>query len=255
MKLKDVFLILISIVFTILGVIITFNARSEEERNLGIGCTGLFGLAAITFIYFSWRKRIFINQVTESPDFISIEGGRKFPVQKSKYYIVSFLIFILGSFLAYYVRLNLIFMVASGFMALCGFVIFFGVLFGFFAKEYLAFEQDGIRIGFRNYSFIIRWDNIMRIASDEWHSNMATFIYLINPEDTTRYLYVTRGKRDKAIKKIQERISWNLSMTGFHIMILSERYGLDAGYFYKMLESYLKFPETRRELIKKEKIE
>ncbi|HMW07640.1 MAG TPA: hypothetical protein PK079_13025 [Leptospiraceae bacterium] len=255
MNLKNFLLILISILFTILGFIIFFNARTDEERNLGIGSIGLFGLTAVTFVYFTWRKKVFQKQINEDLKEVSIEGGRKFHVNKVNFYLISVLIFFLGGFLAYFVRLNLVFMIASALMSVLGFIVFFGVLFGFFAKEYLAFEEDGIRMGFRNYSFIIRWDNVMKISSDEWHSHMATFIYLINPEDTTRYLYVTRGRRDKTIKKIYNKIGWNLTMTGNHILILPERYGLDAGYFFKMLEGYLKFPETRKDLKIKKKIE
>ena len=43
-------------------------------------------------------------------------------------------------------------------------------------------------------------------------------------------------------------------MAGAHILILPERYGLDAGYFFRMLEGYLKYPERRQELKVKEKL-
>jgi hypothetical protein len=139
-------------------------------------------------------------------------------------------------------------------VVLAGFLVFFGVLFGFIAREYLVFEFDGMRMGFKNYSYILRWDNIRKISSDEWHSNMAVFITLINPEDTTRYLFVNKGRRDKTVKKIYSKISWTLTMAGAHILILPERYGLDTGYFFRMLEGYLKYPERRQELKVKEKL-
>ncbi len=255
MNFQTALLLLISLVFSILGGFIAVNGKTADEKNLGIGCLGLFGLSFVTFVYFAWRKRVFEKQIEENASSISVEGGRKFQIDKSKYYIISIILGFLGSFLAYFVRLNLIFTIATSLMACLGFFVFFGVLFGFLAKEYLIFEFDGIRMGFKNYSYIIRWDNILKFSSDEWHSNMAIFIHLINPEDTTRYLYVSKGRRDKTVKVIYSKISWSLSMAGAHILILPERFGLDAGYFFRMLEGYLKHPERRIELKVKKRIE
>ena len=254
MNFKTALLLLVSFVFSILGGFIALNGKTIEERNLGIGCLGLFGLSFITFIYFAWRKRVFEKQIQANASSVSIEGGRRFQIDKSKYYVMAIILFFLGGFLAFYVRINLLFMVACALMGLTGFLVCFGVLFGFIAREYLVFEFDGMRMGFKNYSFILRWDNIRKISSDEWHSNMAVFITLINPEDTTRYLFVNKGRRDKTVKKIYSKISWTLTMAGAHILILPERYGLDAGYFFRMLEGYLKYPERRQELKVKEKL-
>ena len=135
---------------------------------------------------------------------ISILGNKKFHIDKNKVYIISILLFCLGGFLAYFVRLNLVFTILTSLMGLTGLILFLGILFGFFAREYLVFEFDGIRMGFKNYSYIIRWDNIMKVSTEEWHNNMAVFINLINPEDITRYLYVSKGRRDKTVKDWME---------------------------------------------------
>lgn len=255
MNFQTALLLLVSFAFSILGGFIALNGKTADERNLGIGCLGLFGLSFFTFVYFAWRKRVFEKQIKANAGSISIEGGEKFQIDKSKYYVMSIILFFLGSFLAYFVKINLLFLIATLCLALIGFLVFFGVLFGFLAREYLIFEFDGMRIGFKNYSYILRWDNIRKISSDEWHNNMAVFINLINPEDTTRYLFVSKGRRDKTIKEIYKKIGWNLSMTGAHILILPERFGLDTGYFFRMLEGYLKFPEKRIELKIKKRIE
>ncbi len=254
MNFQTALLLLVSFVFSILGGFIALNGKTIEERNLGIGCLGLFGLSFFTFIYFAWRKRVFEKQIKANASSVSIEGGRRFQIDKSKYYVMAIMLFFLGGFLSFFVRISLPFMILTAFVGLIGFLLFFGVLFGFIAREYLIFEFDGIRMGFKNYSYILRWDNIMKISSDEWHSNIAVFITLINPEDTTRYLFVNKGRRDKTIKKIYSKISWTLTMASAHILILPERYGLDAGYFFRMLEGYLKYPERRQELKLKEKL-
>ena len=43
-------------------------------------------------------------------------------------------------------------------------------------------------------------------------------------------------------------------MTNSHLLILPERFGLDVGYFFKALESYLHYPEKRQELKQTKKI-
>ena len=255
MKFQTALLLLISFAFSLMGGFIAINGKNADEKNLGFGCLGLFGLAFITFSYFAWRKKVFEKQLKQNINSISVEPNRKFHIDKNKYYAISIILFFFGSFLAYFVRLSLIFTIVTSIMAFIGFFVFFGVLFGLLAKEYIVFEFDGIRMGYKNYSYIIRWDNIMQFSSDEWHSNMAIFIQLINPEDTTRYLYVNKGRRDKTVKAIYSKISWSLSMTGAHILILPERFGLDAGYFFRLIEGYLKFPERRIELKVKEKIQ
>lgn len=254
MNFQTAILLFISFLFTTLGGFIALSGRTSDERNLGIGCVGLFGASFFTFAYFAWRKKNFEKQMLKEVNSISILGNKKFHIDKNKVYIISILLFCLGGFLAYFVRLNLVFTILTSLMGLMGLILFLGILFGFFAREYLVFEFDGIRMGFKNYSYIIRWDNIMKVSTEEWHNNMAVFINLINPEDITRYLYVSKGRRDKTVKKIYSKIGWNLSMTNSHLLILPERFGLDVGYFFKALESYLHYPEKRQELKQTKKI-
>ena len=47
MNFKTALLLLVSFVFSILGGFIALNGKTIEERNLGIGCLGLFGLSFI----------------------------------------------------------------------------------------------------------------------------------------------------------------------------------------------------------------
>ena len=252
MNFQTAILLFISFVFSILGGFIALYGKNIEEQNLGWGCLGLFGVCFFTFSYFAWRKAVFERQIKENATFVSIEGGRRFDVEKRKLYILSIILFFLGGFLSYFVRLNFIFTLATATLSILGFFIFFGVLFGFLAREYLVFEFDGIRMGYENYSFIIRWDNVRKISNNEWNHHAAVFINLINPEDITRYLFVKKGRRDSTIKTLHKKIGWNLTMTGYPILILPERFGLDCGYFFRMLDSYLKFPERRQELKKRE---
>jgi hypothetical protein len=253
MNFQTILLLFISFLFSILGGFIALYGKNVDEKNLGLGCLGLFGICFFTFAYFSWRRKVFERQIKENAEFVSIEGGKRFNVEKNRFYIISIILFLFGGFLFYFVKLGLVFKILTCLMSFLGLIIFLGVLFGFLAKEYIVFEFDGIRMGFKNYSYIIRWDNIMRISAGEWHNNMAVFINLINPEDTTRYLYVSKGRRDNTIKKIYTKISWNLNSTNAHILVLPERFGLDSGYFFRMLESYLKYPEKRIELKPREK--
>ncbi|MBK8396619.1 MAG: hypothetical protein IPL26_15470 [Leptospiraceae bacterium] len=254
MNFQTILLLFISFTFSVLGGFIGLYGKTIDERNLGWGCLGLFGISFFIFSYSAWRKSVFEKQILENAKFVSIEGGKRFNVEKRKLYIASIILFFLGGFLSYFLKINLMFTILTAVISGLGFFIFFGILFGFIAREYLVFEFDGIRMGYENYSYIIRWDNVRKISSDEWNHNMAVFITLLNPEDITRYLFVKKGRRDSTIKTIHKKISWNLSMTSHHILILPERFGLDSGYFYRMLESYLKFPERRQELKNNQKL-
>ena len=54
---------------------------------------------------------------------ISILGNKKFHIDKNKVYIISILLFCLGGFLAYFVRLNLVFTILTSLMGLTGLIL------------------------------------------------------------------------------------------------------------------------------------
>lgn len=250
MNIQTILLLFFSFLFTGIGGFLALYGQSADDKNLGYGSIGLFGIWFLTFAFFGWRRSIFQRKIIEDATKVSIEGGRKFKIEKSKYYIVSIILISLGVFLSYFIRINLVFTISFFILSTIGLIMLLGVLFGFFARDYLIFEADGIRVGLKKYFYIIRWDNVMKVTSGELRNHVAVFINLISPEDTTRYLYVKKGRRDRTIKKVYSIIRRNLNITNYHLVILPERFGLDAGHFYRMLEGYLKYPEKRIELKK-----
>lgn len=247
--------ILLTSIFTILGIVLILFPKDDQMFRVGVLGSSFFGFCTLTFIYFYFSAKKFNKEINQDIIDIQISGEVKFLIDKRKLYFLGIIFFILGLVFIYADSKSLFAISVSIGLISLGVFVFFGTLFGLIGNEFLCFEFDGIKFGNRNYSYLVRWENIMNFSTGEYNSNSAIFINLINPEDCSRYLYVHKGNREKTIKKLFNIFSNNLAFVGCHVLILPQRFSLSTAYVFKVIEKYLQFPESRKELKNKLQIE
>lgn len=248
MKIKDLLLIIISSLFTLAGIFIIWKGGSNESFKAGLGASVFFGFCLLIFIFNLKQKLDFKKKISSRAN-VSIQPNIRFYLSKLKAYSLGFGMIVLGSVLIYTAYgIKIILAACGAFLLFIGIILVIGYLTGLLGKNYISFEFEGLRMGYKKYSYLIRWDNILNLSNGIWNENPVLIINLINPEDLILNLETKEKKIEKIHKKIRKAIIFNISYHGCHLLLMPQTYGLDVAYTYSVIQKYLHNPETRSEL-------
>lgn len=233
-KRKDWAFALISLAFVATGIFIL-----PKNRNVGIVTIAFFGVCAGTFLITIFRK---LRESKFQSVSVGVSGGVDIKPSRLRAWMMALLLISLGTVLAvfgdYYPFLfRILAYVIAGF----GIVLAAMILLGKIPVGFLRFDSDGFRIGRRNWTVLLPWDEIAEARAGEFNSNAAVFLFL---RSFDRVRTEPEEFYEKAIQEILSSEGW----IGSHFMILTSNYGISSPVLAEAIERYRSQPEAREEL-------
>lgn len=181
---------------------------------------------------------------------VTVMGGVPIPASKTRMGGICFSLLIAGLIMVWGSRdLGRLYLIGSMVIAGAGLVGLIGMGTGWFCDHYLLFEPAGIRFGRRNWSFLVRWDQIIRFSGGELANNPAVFLSVTDPAHLLKEIQVTNKKnREAAQRKLAKLIRSNQSWFGFDLVILPAVFGINLALLLKTFETYCSNQARREEL-------
>jgi len=242
---RDKMLLVCSVVFVLGGILMMFD---PEQFWKGLGGTVLFGSFAVVFNYSLRAKSRFEQQITEPPKNIGVEGYRRIGFKRGRFYGLAMGTTVVGiAMWVGYAEESIAMKISCGVMIIGGIGFAFCLLVGIAGSDYLQFEQEGLRMGFRWGSVLLEWDNIETAIPMAMNDNPALYLTFKDMDSLFESIEATVDHR-RARSRLQKRITWTQRLQGCDLFLMTSQFGIDLATLVQSIAKYIKHPETREEL-------
>ncbi len=107
-----------------------------------------------------------------------------------------------------------------------------------------AVDPKGITFGEREFSYLVRWENISGLAAGELNGNAVLLLQLDRP-DAIEVMPLERKTR--ALKGLAR----NALLSGAHVVLATTQYRMDLSLLTQAIDRYVREPAARIELSQK----
>jgi hypothetical protein len=156
-------------------------------------------------------------------------------------FIVGATIYFVGTDAPMFMRL------IGAFVALVGVGLAIAIAMGFYRRQYLRFEPDGVVLGQPGYSFRVDWDNIAHVVAFEYASNPMVGMMLHDPGAVSVDPPASLPKYEKLIRS-------NRATMNVDVFLAARLYGIDGPALANALQRYAMDREARAELVQHSRI-
>lgn len=228
----------IGVVFCACGLLI-FGERPE----VGIMTLLLFGGCTVVFariILRRYRYRRYRASVAE------VQGGVRIPPARTRFVLMALWMIALGVAAHAYARgYGAIFQWLCYGVGVAGAVLLLGVISGRVpAMSFLQFDPAGLTVGYRRWTLMLPWDDIVNVAEAEMSSNPVVLLWL---NDAQALQVDPPGKRASAWRMLASKSAW----TGADITIMASQYAIDLPLLVDAISRYVREPDSRAALARR----
>ncbi|MCB1179906.1 MAG: hypothetical protein KDK36_20180 [Leptospiraceae bacterium] len=245
------FLATFSLIVSIIGILMTIIQRNPKDFGNGISISLFFLMCAIVLFYSIYSDQKIKKELEIPIEKISIEGGRKIYFSKFKIYSTGFILFISFGIISYFSSINKIFTFITFGVSILGGVVIILALTGIIGKQFISFEENGLRIGDKKGSFLLNWDNFF-YSLEEWNNNHFIF-FTIHNYNLIEWQEGSINK-DKLLTSYYKAFGTNRNMMGCDYFFNPSHYGFSPAIFYRAVEIFVKDPHERFNLAELKKL-
>lgn len=237
----DVLFLLVGLGFTAAG---AFLFVRGPDRSTALAVTAFFGTCAAVAVWNLVEKRGLAR--SSGAERVAIAGGVPIPMRRRRMALLGAGLLGLGTLMATAGRaLGPAYVVASAAIALAGAALVAALALGRAGRNYLVFEERGLRFGFRDGSLLVRWSDVRSAEPAMFNRNPVVLIGLAPeaapPEITATFPERLARRHEKSVAQVR---AWH----GADVLIMPFHYGLDAVLLARAIEAYARDPERRAEL-------
>lgn len=237
---QDVLLLIVGLAFTIAG---AFLLVAGPERGTALAVTAFFGTCTAVFAWSIAEKRGLARSAVAGS--VSIAGGVRIPVRRGRMALLGGGLFALGTLMATAGSgLGVGYVGASLAMAAAGLLVLGALLAGRGrAHDYLVFEVEGLRFGFREGSYLVGWSDIGGAEAAMYQRNPIVLIWLAPGAGGP----VVEGPESVA-RRHSRSLESSRAWLGADLSIVPGLYGLDAVLLSRAIVTYAQEPGRRQDL-------
>jgi hypothetical protein len=234
------FLLLFSLLLALAGGLMVLDSSGTKDLVIGLTVLVFFGLCAGALAHHLGGLR---ESRFHAKDLsVILAPGSKFAVRKGRILalgLVFLLVGALGSVSAHYEGE----MVIGGGAIMGGLVLLLLLGLGLIGSDYLLFEPRGLRVGDKNGSMLLAWDNIAGVEPGYRQDNQALFLRVRDPQALAAT--ATGGAGKWGPEAILKGTAWNRTWLRCDWMVLTGPYGLNATLLAKAIATYAADPKVR----------